>query len=80
MNIEFVTLRKIANFDVSARLRQLADEIDKDRYGEVSGCAIAVLGNELSMVGYCADSAATSIARMHDVFLRLKPSLVEQSA
>lgn len=48
--------------DVPAKLRQLADDIEANRYGPVGSCGVAILGDTFEMFGFGQDSDAPSIA------------------
>jgi len=58
------------------KLRELADAIEDGRYGDVGCVAVVVLGDECSVFGFGADSAAPSVALLlHAGFFKLSQAV-----
>ena len=47
--------------DVPATLRNIANEIESGKYGEVGSCAVTLLGNTFEVFGMGADAEGPSI-------------------
>lgn len=78
MSAELVTLRETTLQDVAAHLRKLADAVERGEYGEVGCCAVAMLGNTLTVFAYGADGAGPSAAcTLHAGFLQLQQAMLD---
>lgn len=73
---EVVTLYERNLRQVPEMLRALADDIAAGKYGEVSCCAISMLGDKLTVHAYGPDSAGPSAAIvLHAGFNQISESL-----
>jgi hypothetical protein len=62
MPAEIVTLYKSNIRDVPGTLREVADEIERGDYGDVSTLGVAVMGDRLEVFGAGDDSLGPSVA------------------
>lgn len=72
-DLKVVTLHATNFRDVAGTLRQLADDIEAGRYGDVESCGVVIHGDGLNMFGAGPNSEAPTIALLfHEGFMRLK--------
>lgn len=50
--------------DVPAKLRQLADDIEQNRYGPVGSCGVAILGDTFEVFGFGEDGNGPAITSL----------------
>lgn len=48
--------------DVAYHLRKVADRIERDEFGDIGCCTVAILGKKLYVYGFGPDSAGPSCA------------------
>lgn len=64
--------------DVPAKLRQLADDIEQNRYGPVGSCGVALLADTFEVFGFGQDSDAPSIALLFQAGLTRFSNSIER--
>lgn len=76
---ENVSVLYASNFrDPVATLRNIADEIEAGKYGEVGCIGIAVLGDRLEVFGAGPDSEGPAVAvTLHAGFMKLTRAIEE---
>lgn len=75
---EIVTLYKSNMRDVPATLREIADEIEAGKYGNVGCAGLAIMGDKVEAFGMGEDSDGCSIAMLfHAAFARMSRSIEE---
>lgn len=64
--------------DVPAKLRQLADDIEQNRYGEVGSCGIAILADTFEVFGFGQDANGPAVCSLFQAGIIRLSSDIEQ--
>jgi hypothetical protein len=60
-DLKVVTMRDHSLREVSAMLRQTAENIDAGQYGEIGTCAMVLFGDKINVFGFGPDASGPTV-------------------